>query len=417
VRAAVGFFAGLYAQQARRAYAAHVRGDLHARLGGREGRLDPYPIYERIRARGPFVPTMMGNLATADHAICNEVLRSRSFGVRPAEPAYDPDGPDPGGLSMLTLNPPDHTRLRRIATPGFGPKAIAGYRPLVSERVHALVDAVEGRRDFDFVTAIAAPLPIAVITTLLGVPEGRAGEFEHYGQVIGSALTGVRGIRHALQLQRADAALTAIFADLFALRRADPGDDVISLLLAAEGPEGIHPAELSPMCQLLLVAGFETTVNVLGNAILAFAAHPDQWERLVADPSLAPRAAEEALRYDSSVQRTDRIALTDVEVAGTTVRKGQSVLTLLGGANRDPAVFDRPAAFDITRANASDHLAFSSGVHYCLGQPLARLELSVALEVLATRLPRLHPIGRPRYRPSTLLRGPRSLRVSGRSSG
>ena len=408
---AARFVAGIYTNKARRTYAARVHGDLPARLAGREGRLDPYPIYEAIRARGTFVPNRLGALVTADHAVCDEILRSRRFGVRPAEPTYDPTRRADAEITMLGLNPPDHTRLRRLATPAFGPKAIAGYRPMIAERLHALVDAAEAQGTFDLVEAIAAPLPISVITAMLGIPDGHQAEFERYGQVLGSALSGIDGIRHLVALQRADTALNAIFTELFEVRRREPGDDVVSTIVAAEG-EQIHPLEMAPMCQLLLIAGFETTVNALGNAVLAFAAHPDQWDRLVADPSLAPQAVEEVLRYDSSVQRTERVALEDTEVAGRTIPAGQFVQPLIGGANRDPAVFADPAEFDITRPNAGEHLSFSSGIHYCLGQPLARLELTVALEVLATRLPKLRPVGRVRYRPATLLRGPQVLPVS-----
>ncbi|MEP9384792.1 cytochrome P450 [Nocardioides sp. KR10-350] len=406
---AARFFASLYADRAARQYAARVRGDLPARLAMREGRLDPYPVYERVRERGTFVPNRFGGLATADHAVCDEILRSRRFGVQPAAWTYDPTDPELAGPSMLGANPPDHGRLRRVAAPAFGPRAIDSYRPLITKRIHELVDAAEREGEFDFVARVASPLPIAVITSLLGIPGEHETEFVRYGMAIGGALTGVRGIRHARELQRADAALDAIFTELVALRRHEPGDDVISTIVAADE---LHPAELKPLCTLLLIAGFETTVNALGNAVLAFAAHPGEWERLVAEPSLATEATEEVLRYDSSVQRTDRFSFDDTEIAGQPISAGQNVQILIGGANRDPAVFEDPAHFDLTRPNASSHLSFSSGIHYCLGQPLARLELAIALEALATRLPRLRVSGRPRYRPSTLLRGPLRLPVA-----
>lgn len=408
---ATRFFTGLYVQRARREYAARVRRDLPARLLGPQGRINPYPIYEQIRARGTFVPTRLGNLVSADHAVCDEVLRSRRFGVRPTTPPYDPNRQEDLQGSLLSLNPPDHTRLRRIASPAFGPRAIAAYQPLIAERLQVLVDAAEARGTFDLIEMIAAPLPISVITSMLAVPDEHVREFQRYGEAIGGSLEGIHGVRHAMELQRADAALDAIFAQLFELRRREPGDDVVSLVVAAEG-DAIHPSEMRPLCQLLLIAGFETTVNALGNAVLAFDRHPEQWERLVADPSLAAQAADEVLRYDSPVQRTARLAFEDVELGGRLIRAGQTIQPLIGGANRDPAVFDRPADLDITRPNAGRHLSFSSGIHYCLGQPLARLELSTALGVLATRLPRLRVAGRPRYRLGTLLRGPRSLPVS-----
>lgn len=408
---ATKFFTGIYVERAKREYAARVRGDVPARLLGPEGRINPYPLYEQIRARGTFVTTRLGHLVTADHAVCDEILRSRRFGARGPNRPYQPDNPEDNGGSLLDINPPDHTRLRRLAAPAFGPRAIAAYQPLIAERLHALVDAAEAKGEFDFVTTIAAPLPISVITTMLNVPLDHAEELARYGEALGGALEGIHGVRHVAELRRAEAALDRMFAALFEQRRREPGDDVVSLVVAAEG-DTVRPAEMRPLCQLLLIAGFETTVNSLGNAVLAFHHHPEQWERLVADPSLATQAAEEVLRYDSPVQRTGREALEDIEVGGRPVPAGQTILTLIGGANRDPAVFERPADFDITRPNASQHLSFSAGIHYCLGQPLARLELATALNVLATRVPRLRLTGRPRYRLGTLLRGPKSLPVS-----
>ncbi|TWE12369.1 cytochrome P450 [Rudaeicoccus suwonensis] len=411
VKQAARFATALYADRVGRFYAANMRGNLPAKLAGRPGRADPYPIYEQMREQGTFCRNRFGSFATVEHAVCDQVLRSRRFGPRPELPAYDPAKTEDAEATILSINPPDHTRLRRIATPAFGPKAIGAFEPMVQARIHEIVDTAERLGEFDFVEQIAAPLPIAVITTLLGIPGDHRREFEKYGAVIGGALSGIRGLRHAAALQQADRALNAMFTQLFELRRNEPGDDVISRLVAVEG-EQIEPAEMAPMCQLLLIAGFETTVNALGNGMLAFDRHRDQWERLVADPTLAAGATEEVLRFDSSVQRTARISFDDTEIAGQPIRAGQFVQLMLGGANRDPAVFDAPDTFDITRANAASHLSFSSGIHYCLGQPLARLELTTAFGILAERLPRLRPVAAPRYRASTLLRGPRSLQVT-----
>ncbi|MBO0842924.1 MAG: cytochrome P450 [Nocardioides sp.] len=403
------FFAGLYVDKAARVYAAKARGDLPARLALRPGQIDPYPLYEQIRARGTFVTNRFGNLVTADHAVCDEILRSREFGVARASSRPDVARGD-SGMSMLGLNPPDHTRLRRLAAPAFGPRQIAGFRELVADRAAALADELARAGESDFVESFATPLPIAIISTLLGVPEEMRGDFKRHGEVIGSGLSGVRGVRHAQALIGARRGIDDIFKDLIDLRRQEPGDDVVSRLLSTD----LTRIEMLAMCRLLLVAGFETTVNALGNAMLAFAAHPEQWERLVADPSLAASATEEVLRYDSPVQRTDRFAQVDTEVVGVAIEAGQNVTTLLGAANRDPGVFADPAAFDIARDNAGAHLSFSSGIHYCLGQPLARMETAVALETLATRLPGLRVTDRPTYRRGVVLRGPLRLPVSAR---
>ena len=188
----------------------------------------------------------------------------------------------------------------------------------------------------------AAPLPIAVITDLLGVPDANAEEFARYGASIGSALDGIKGLRHAAELQASQAALEKLFNGLFELRRREPADDIVSALVAAEGDQ-IRPGEMLPMCVLLLVAGFETTVNLIGNAVLALLDHPDQWAALCADPEgLAGAAVEETLRWDPPVQRTARTALETVELEGRTIAKGEMVTTLIGAANRDPEAYERP---------------------------------------------------------------------------
>ena len=407
---ALSFATQLYRLRAGTAYAGYVRNDQMARLQLRPGRDDPYAIYERMRAAGPLVPTRLGNWATTSHRVCNAVLRDRRFGVRPLGGGQDV-GAEESNMSFLSMNPPDHTRLRRLARPAFSPRAVSTYHDRIERTVTALLDRAAAAGTFDLVSAFAAPLPIAVITDLLGIPDADTEAFSRYGRVIGSALGGVRSLRHARELQANLVKLRTLFTDLFELRRREPGDDVISLLVAAEGDQ-IKPAEMMPMCVLLLVAGFETTVNLIGNAVLALLDHPEQWDALRADPMLAPRAVEEVLRYDPPVQRTVRVALEPVELVGRTVRKGQLVSTLIGAANRDPEVYDRPAVFDIARRPGVDHLAFSSGIHYCVGQPLASLEATVALRVLAERMPNLRRVGPVKRRNATIIRGPIHIPVT-----
>jgi cytochrome P450 len=371
----------------------------------RPARVNPYPIYERLRARGPISQTRLGNWVTTGHAETSSVLRDRSFGVVGGE------GPSAEGLglSFLEMNPPDHTRLRRLAAPAFSPRRIADYTALVEKTVHQLVDEFPRSNRFDLVRAFSAPLPIAVITELLGVPNEHAADFAQFGATIGSALDGVKSLRHARALMHANASLEQMFVALFEQRRREPAGDVISAIVAAEG-EQVTPSEMVPLCTLLLIAGFETTVNLVSNGVLALLDHREQWELLCADPALAAGTVEEVLRYDPPVQRTGRIALADVSVGGADIARGSFVVTLLGAAGRDPDVYDDPGRFD-TRRPGVEHLAFSTGIHYCLGAALARLEATIALRVLAERVPTLRPAGSVALRNAATIRGPLHLPV------
>ncbi|GIF15516.1 cytochrome P450 [Actinoplanes teichomyceticus] len=409
---ALRFAAALYRRQLAIHYWGRVRRDPLSRLHLAPGRDDPYAIYDAVRAYGPLMPTRLGDYVSATHAVCDSVLRDRRFGPR----AVEMNGPGAPGdeidMSFLDKDPPEHTRLRRLAQPAFSPKQIAGYRPLVERVVGELLAAAAAKGTFDLVHDFAAPLPIAVITDLLGVPDADTEAFAEHGAVVGSALDGVRSLRHAARLKAASDAIDDVFIRLFVLRRREPGDDAVSRILAAEG-DRIESHELLPMCRLLLVAGFETTVNLIGNAVGALLDHPRQWAALCADPAgLADAAVEETLRWDPPVQRTARCAREDVEVAGVPVRRGQFVVSLLGGANRDPAVYTDAARFDIHRTPEADHLAFSSGIHYCIGAPLARLEAGIALRMLAETMPGLRRGGAPRRRNASIIRGPLTLPVT-----
>ncbi|MBZ5741206.1 cytochrome P450 [Nocardioides mangrovi] len=412
LRSAARFASGLYLGEARGAYDAYVRRNLFARLRYAPGRDDPYPIYEQIRAGGTFYTTAMGNLATADHAACKEILRSRRWGVQPE----GEDPPPEFDLSFLDRNPPDHTRLRRIAAPAFSPRRIAELRTGVEKTVERLLDDAErteattGR--FDLVPTLAAPLPIAVICDLLGIPDADTATFSRYGAALGSALSGIRSLGHARAVMEADAAIERLFTDLFERRRREPADDLVSELVAAEDAEQVRPAEMVPLCSLLLVAGFETTVNLVGNAVNALLDHPEQWGALVDDPGLAGAAVQETLRWDGPVQRTTRVSFDDTEVGGTPVARGRWVNVLIGGADRDPAVFAHADRFDLTRTDGGDHLAFSSGIHHCVGRPLAELEATVAIRQLAERMPSLRRAGAVRRRNATVIRGPVALPVA-----
>ncbi len=393
------------------AWHAHRSRDPLARLNLAEGRRDPYAIYAEVRRQGDVVPTPLVGFQTATHRVCRQVLRDRRFGVRAEGAALNRGN---GEMSLLELDPPDHTRLRRLVAPAFTPHAITGYRPRIEQVIDDLLDAVPAEGPWDLVAGLAAPLPIAVITDLLGVPDASSADFARYGATIGSALTGPQSVGHVARLIEADRQLKRVLSEVFEHRRREPGDDIVSQLLAKEGDQ-LTTQELVPLCRLLLLAGFETTVNLIGNAVLALLDRPDQWRALVDDPSLAAAAIEETLRWDPPVQRTIRAATTEIELAGTTMRRGSMVVLYLAGANRDPDAYDDPDRFDLFRTGGAEHLAFSAGIHYCLGAPLARLEATVALERLVQRFPGLERTGRLRRRNGTVIRGPAEL-VVGQSS-
>jgi cytochrome P450 len=391
----------------------YVHRDPISRLGMRGAIADPYPTYRRLREAGPFHTMRTGDRATAHHAICREILRDRRFGTRmpgdrgpteqPPELTFD--------LGMLDRDPPDHTRLRRLAAPAFSPKKMDSYRPTIEKTAATLLDGL-GTGGFDLVSAYANPLPITVITALLGVDGLDPARISRHGSALISAVNGVRSVRHLRQLFKASTDLERMFNGLIEQRQQNPTDDVVSTLLAAEQAGSITGYELYVTCNLLLIAGFETTVNLIGNGVKALLDHPDQWAALRADPALASQAVEEILRYDPPVQNTYRIAHTEAEIAGEVFRPGQGVALLIGGAGRDPAVYPEPDRFDITRAGGPEHLAFSGGAHYCLGAPLARLEGEIALRHLAERLPDLHRTGRPVMRPQITVRGFQRLPVA-----
>ncbi|WP_152361666.1 cytochrome P450 [Microlunatus speluncae] len=376
-----------------------LRRDPLSQLHLEEGRIDPYPIYQRIRAAGRISRSPVGAYVTADHALCDQILRDRRFGV-----GGRMTDQDTAELSLLDMNPPDHTRLRRFVAPVFTPRAIAGFDGMITKTVRRLLDRLPAGAPFDLVRDFASPMPIAVITELLGVPDADAEEFARYGAAFGSALGGLQSLRHAAMLYDAKQQLERIFTGVFELKRKQPGDDVISRLVAAEGDK-IEPREMVPLCTLLLIAGFETTVNLIGNTVLALLHHPDAWHRVARDPELAGAAIEETLRWDAPVQRTGRQALTDLDLDGIPIKKDDFVITLLGGANRDPARFDQPQRFELDRPNSGDHLGFSSGIHYCVGAPLAKMEATIAIREITQRFGRLAMTKPPVRRPGSLIRG------------
>ena len=400
-------------------------GEVIRALGTPEGRADPYPLYHRLRAWGPAVTGPDGILFVTGYRACIAMLRDPRMRKRPellmAAAGY-PDWMDRPSLrmmftSILAVNPPQHTRLRRLVSAVFTPRRMAELRPAVEGTVADLCERTAG--ETDFVTTFAFPLPVSIIGELLGVPAADRPMFQTQVRDWTTVLEALS----PLDVDRADAAATAIrdyFTDLAAARRAKPADDLISALAAAPtGPDDqegdwLTGEELTTMAAFVFAAGFETTSSLLTNSLLALLAHPDQADRLRTEPGLAKPAVEELLRYDSPVQLlSSRSAPTDLRLAEVDVAADQPMITLLGAANRDPQVFTDPDRLILDRAEQPP-ASFGGGIHHCVGAALARLEAQVALPALLTRFPRLAVAGTPVPRDGLALHGFTSLPVSAR---
>ena len=378
-------------------------------------RADPYPFYDMLRAFAPiFYWKPWGMWFLTAYEDCHALLRDDRFGHLPLSVAAAP--PRQRALWqmqthwLLTMNPPDHTRLRGLVQKAFTPRAVAQLRDTVQRLTEGLIDNMAGQERVDVVADLAYPLPVAVICEMLGVPPADQGRFHGWSAAIVRSLDLTDETAVYERASAAAAEMTAYFDELLAERRARPRADILSALVAAEeAGDRLTREELFATCALLLVAGHETTVNLIGNGTLALLRHPDQWRRLREEPGIAASAVEELLRYDSPVQLTSRAALEDVTYKGQRFPRGTFVTFLLGAANHDPAVFADPGRLDLGRAN-NRHLAFGGGIHYCLGAPLARLEGEIALGTLARRLPGLAlAAGAPVYRDNVALRGLEAL--------
>jgi cytochrome P450 len=392
---------------------------IEMRLLQPEGRANPYPIYRRVREEDPVHESpMMGGWFLFKHEHVSLIRDARFVqrgpGFEQVEARYEEmDAAAWGRMAsgfMLTMDPPDHTRLRSLITKAFTPRAVEALRPRIRDIVGSLLGALKPKDDADLISEFAYPLPITVICELLGV-SGDRDRFRAWSAVIGKALDyDMPDVMQAAS--RASEEMTEYFVPIIDERRRHPGDDLLSALIAAEDDgDRLTRDEVIANLILLLFAGHETTVNLIGNGTLALMRHRDQWQRLCADPSLARRAVEELLRYDSPVQLTSRNAAVDVEVGGKTIEAGQHVIFILGSANRDPDVIADPDTLDITRPDVR-HLSFGGGIHFCVGAPLARLEGEIAFESLVTEFPGLRLSGEDlEWREMLVLHGLKALPV------
>ncbi len=394
-------------------------GDVHFNPMDPEFIADPYPTYHRLRAEDPVHHSPLGFWVLTRYDDVVASLRDPRLAKEAiaAFVAARMGAPTPAmGLSMLDRDPPDHTRLRGLVSKAFTPRVVEGLRPHIQAIVDDLLARVDGTHSMDLMEAFAYPLPVIVICQMLGVPVEDRERFKEWGLDIARGLDAILLPPDSEVARRSTAARRALadyFRELIALRRASPRDDMLSGLIAAEeAGDKLNEDELLATCILLLVAGHETTVNLIGNGTLALLRHPDQLQRLREDPGLIGSAVEELLRYDGPVQRTARIPSADVTIAGRTIAKGELVMPFIGAADRDPAQFPDPDRLDITRAD-NRHIAFGWGIHFCLGAPLARVEGQIAIGTLVQRLPKLAlATDKPEHRLSLTLRGLKTLAVS-----
>lgn len=381
-------------------------------LAGPGGQTDPYPIHARLRALGDPLMGPDDSLIATGYRHCSALLREPRLQKSPGRllaAAGHPDWMERPALrlmftSLLMLNPPEHTRQRRLVAGTFTARRVAEMRPAVAAIADRLLEPLSGT--FDFVETVAFPFPVTVIGELLGVPE--ADRLMFHGLV--TEWTRVLEVLNPLAVEEADGAAQAIvdyFQDLVSRRRREPRHDLLSDLVRADAGDGtgLTDEELVSLAALILAAGFETTTGLLSNGVVALLGHPVQAARLRREPELARSAVDELLRYDAPVQITyGRIAVDNIAVGDLTLHAGQRVITLLGAANRDPAFFTDPDALILDRDEGVP-LSFGAGIHHCLGAALARLEGQVMFPRLLQRFPDLHVTGEPQRRHSTTLRG------------
>ncbi len=380
---------------------------------------DPYPTYHRLRTEDPVHRSPLGFwvltryddvvMTLRDPRFAKEAIAgfvAARFGIEmPIE-----------RLSMLDRDPPDHTRLRGLVNKAFTPRVVERLRPHIQGIVDRLLDAVEDRRSMDLIEDFAYPIPVTVICEMLGVPMDDRAKFKEWGLAIARGLDALllpTDSEVTTKSAAARAALGDYFRALIAERRAAPRADMLSDLIAAEeAGDKLSEEELLSTCILILIAGHETTVNLIGNGTLALLRHPAELQRLRETPGLVNTAVEELLRFDGPVQRTARIPSEDVVIRGREIKQGEMVMPFIGAADRDPAQFPDPDRLDLGRAE-NRHIAFGWGIHFCVGAPLARVEGQIALGTLVRRLPKLAlATDRPVFRQSLTLRGLSALPVA-----
>jgi pimeloyl-[acyl-carrier protein] synthase len=380
---------------------------------------DPYPTYRRLRAEDPVHHSPLGFWVLTRYEDVSSVLRDPRFVKEPlaalVAARFGAEVPRGVGLSMLDRDPPDHTRLRSLVSTAFTPRVVEGLRPRIQQIVDDLITRAEAAGGMDVIEEFAYPIPVNVICEMLGVPVADHERFRGWSLDIARGLDSI-WLPPDSEIPRRSAAsrhaISDYFRGLIAQRRASPRSDLLSALIAAEAAgDKLSEEELVATCILLLIAGHETTVNLIGNGMLALLRHPAELRRLRESPGLITSAVEELLRYDGPVQRTARVASADATIGGRTIAKGDMVMPFIAAADRDPAQFPEPDRLDLSRSD-NRHIAFGWGIHFCLGAPLARIEGQIAIDALVRRLPGLElATHEPEYRQSLTLRGLKTLPV------
>jgi cytochrome P450 len=382
-------------------------------------RANPYPFYDVLREQAPAFDTGFGLVVLTRYSDVSHALRSNDFSRdidANATPSDDAVAQrrrlrrSQGSKSILNLDPPDHTRLRRLVSKAFTPTAIEALRAGIVQQVDTVLDGAAERGTMELVDELAFPVPFQVISDLLDIPQDRSAEMREWGQLLTASLEPTTTLETLDAAEGALAQMRRHLVDVVELRRRHLGNDVLSALIVAE-EEGdrLSTEELLSFVTLLYVAGHETTVNLIGNGMLALLRNPAELDRWRRDPSLDANAVDELLRYDGPVQHTVRVAMVPMSFGEGSqrvdVEPGTSVLTVLGAANHDPAVFDDPHALRLDRTNANRHLAFAAGIHYCLGASLARLEATVVLGRLIRRFDDIELLSEPTFRDRLTIRG------------
>ena len=382
---------------------------------------DPYPVYAALRTRDRVHRSDLMNAWVFTHfADVDTILRDhRRFSNDPRKGDLSKRQrtalPAPDEYSMLLLDPPDHTRLRSLVNKAFISRAVTALEPYIRRLLATLLDEIDDpSAGFDIMEALAHPLPVTVIAEMLGIPAEDRAQFRIWSNQRARILEPSLSRRERALAGTATQAVSAYLRPIVRERRAAPQEDIVSALAQAEERgDSLSETEMLNMLRLLLIAGNETTTNLIGNGMLALLRNPDQMARLREEPALIPAAVEELLRFDSPVQADFRRALEDCEVNGFPVQRRQNVVTLIGAANRDPDVFEAPDRFDVSPRRTS-HISFGRGIHHCIGAPLARLEGRIVIEGLLERFRSLRLLDAcPRFRNSIVLRGLESLPVAG----